>query len=117
MKFIVDAQLPKSLSNWLNTQGLDSIYTFDLPEGNKTDDRDIIRFADQDGRIVISKDSDFLDDHILTGSPKKLLVVKTGNIINRDLIHLFELNIEKLKELFVDHNLVEINRQSLIVHQ
>jgi predicted nuclease of predicted toxin-antitoxin system len=117
VKFIVDAQLPRSLSTWLKMQGLDSMHTSDLPEGNRSNDLDIIHFADQHSRIVISKDSDFLDDHILRGSPKKLLVVKTGNIVNRDLLRLFELNIDKLKELFLQHDLIEINSHSLIVHE
>lgn len=35
MKFIVDAQLPKSLSDYLFKMGYDSIHTLDLPEINK----------------------------------------------------------------------------------
>lgn len=117
MKFIVDAQLPRSLSNWLKSKGFDSIHTLELPKGNQTDDTDIIQIADQENRIVISKDSDFFDDHILKGVPEKLLVIKTGNILNKDLIQIFEANIEKLEELFTQHNLIEINWQTLIVHE
>ena len=38
---------------------------------NATPDPEIIRFADDENRIVISKDSDFLDNYILDRSPKK----------------------------------------------
>ncbi len=38
MKFIVDAQLPKSLSDLLNSRGFDSIHTLDLPNKNSTSD-------------------------------------------------------------------------------
>lgn len=80
MKFIIDAQLPKLLADWLKEHGFDAIHTLELPEANRSDDSEIITVADRDDRVVISKDSDFFDDHILRGKPKKLLVVKTGNI-------------------------------------
>ncbi len=38
---------------------------------------------------VVSKDSEFLDNYILDGSPRKLLLVSTGNIKNQNLIRLF----------------------------
>lgn len=83
MKFIVDAQLPQLLATWLKERGFDTIHTLELPAANYSDDKEIIIVADQDDRVVISKDSDFFDDHILTGKPKRLLVIKTGNIKNR----------------------------------
>lgn len=43
MKFIVDAQLPKSLSDFLNQKGFDSIHTLDLPERNKIKDGQIAK--------------------------------------------------------------------------
>jgi len=77
VKFIIDAQLPKSLANWLKNQRHDAIHTLDLPDANQSDDREIITVADRENRIVVSKDSDFFDDHIIRGIPKQLLVVKT----------------------------------------
>ena len=38
MKFIVDAQLPYRLKDWLVAQGFDTVHTRDLPEANKTED-------------------------------------------------------------------------------
>lgn len=93
MKFIIDAQLPQLLADWLKDRGFDAIHTLELPESNRSNDKEIIRAADQGDRVVVSKDSDFFDDHILMGEPKKLLVIKTGNIKNRELIRLFEKNI------------------------
>lgn len=90
MRAIVDAQLPKSLSELLSTFGVDSKHTLDLPEKNATPDDENIRIADRETRIVITKDSDFLDNYILHGSPNKLLIVSTGNISNQILIQLFE---------------------------
>ena len=38
MKFLVDAQLPKRLAEWLNEAGHDTLHTLDLPRGNRTPD-------------------------------------------------------------------------------
>lgn len=45
MKFIVDAQLPKSLSQLLINLGYDSIHTLDLPDKNKSTDQFIIQIS------------------------------------------------------------------------
>lgn len=80
MKFIVDAQLPKSLARFLSERGHDAIHTLDMPDQNRTDDRDINRFSIEEERIVISKDSDFYDRYFLKLEPYKLLYISTGNI-------------------------------------
>lgn len=46
MKFIVDAQLPKRLSSWIQDQGFDCLHTLDLPEQNLTQDTVIIQIAE-----------------------------------------------------------------------
>ena len=45
MRFLVDAQLPKKLSRFLNEKGFESIHTLDLPNGNKTTDAEIIELS------------------------------------------------------------------------
>ena len=65
MKFIVDAQLPKLLSDLLNNRGFDSIHTLDLPNKNSTSDKEITEIAFNEKRIVITKDNDFLESFIL----------------------------------------------------
>ena len=99
---------------WLTVSSQNTLLT--LPKKNATPDSEIIRFADADNRIVISKDSDFIDNYILDGSPKKLLIVSTGNINNRDLIGLFEKNLEALKSLFEENSVLEINEEEIQVH-
>jgi predicted nuclease of predicted toxin-antitoxin system len=41
MNFIVDAQLPKSLADFLNWKGHDCIHTIELPDKNRTRDYQI----------------------------------------------------------------------------
>ena len=89
MKFIVDAQLPKSLSDFLNGSGHNSIHTLELPAQNKSSDNTITQKANDENRIVITKDADFLESYLLYSKPAKLILVKTGNIKNTELLQLF----------------------------
>ena len=116
MKVIVDAQLPKRLSDFLATKQVDSKHTLELPGKNATSDQEIIRFADQEKRIVITKDSDFIENYIFKGQPIKLLIVSTGNIDNTQLIELFEKNINTLMSLFKQYSVIEINEIEISVH-
>lgn len=116
MKFIVDAHLPQRLNIWLVAQGFDAVHTIDLPDANETEDLSIADFAEKHGRTVITKDSDFLKLHILKGKPSKLLLVTTGNIVNRDLLVLFERNFESVLRLFNSYNVVEISNSFVLGH-
>lgn len=82
MKFLVDAQLPRRLARWLSERGFDAVHTLDLPAGNATTDHAIIERADAEGRIVITKDDDFVQSFILNGQPARLWLISTGNIRN-----------------------------------
>ena len=116
MKFIVDAQLPYRLKNWLVAQGFDSVHTKDLPQANETKDLNIADFAENDNRTVISKDSDFLKLYVLKGKPSKLLLITTGNIINNELLIMFERNFEISLKLFNSYNVVEMNNFFVMGH-
>jgi predicted nuclease of predicted toxin-antitoxin system len=85
MRILLDAQLPQSLVRPLERLGFDVLHTLDLPEGNRSADNLICSIADRDGRVVFSKDTDFLRSHLLHGTPARLLIVATGNIGNHDL--------------------------------
>lgn len=117
MKFIVDAQLPKSLSDFLNQKGFDSYHTLDLPDRNKTKDSQIAKLANEEGRIVISKDIDFLESFIVRSEPQKLIIIKTGNISNRHLLQIFENNLEALIQMISRSNLLEISRTEIAEHE
>ncbi len=59
MKFIIDAQLPKSLADFLNQIGHEALHTLSLPDKNKTTDSQIIEISVKENRVVITKDADF----------------------------------------------------------
>lgn len=116
MKFLVDAQLPYRLKSWLLAKNFDAIHTADLPARNLSGDREIARIADMYGCVVITKDSDFLKLHILESSPAKLLTITTGNIVNQQLLFLFEQNFEAILRMFESYNVVELNNSFIIGH-
>ena len=114
MKFIVDAHLPKKLSYFLNEKGYDSIHTLDLPKKNATPDSEISDLSMKEKRIVISKDSDFYNRYLTKVEPFKLLLISTGNITTKDLIELFDKNLEKIMDEISHNFVVEITKNSLI---
>ena len=114
-RYSVDAQLPSRLARHLNDAGHDAILTLDLPEQNRTTDAELSRVADVEDRIVISKDSDFRDSHLLSGSPARLLVVTTGNITNRDLLVLIDEHLDEVVAAFVGARLVQFSGADLSV--
>lgn len=116
MKFVVDAQLPRQLAALLREVGFDAIHTLDLSQGNRTSDGLINELSLTEKRIVITKDSDFVDSFILRREPWKLLLVSTGNISNKNLMAIFLANIERLTESFDTFDFIEINRESVIFH-
>lgn len=117
MKFIVDAQLPKSLSDFLNQKGFDSIHTLELPEKNNSKDTQIARLANEQDRIVVSKDADFLESYLIKSEPRKLIIIKTGNISNKQLIQLFENNLEILVTMISRSNLIEVSSTEIAEHE
>lgn len=106
MKFIIDAYLPLALKSWLKQQGHDAVHTRDLPRKNLSDDIEVIEVAVREQRVVISKDSDFFDYFVLKGIPPKLLMITTGNLVNKDLLALFQRNFAQIEALLQQHAVV-----------
>ena len=113
MKFLVDAQLPSRLADFLNRAGHDAAHTIALPDGNRSTDSQIAQFADADGRVVVTKDQDFRDGHLLVRSPRQLLVVATGNITNTALLSVFELHLDAIVSALEDADFVELSQETL----
>ncbi len=85
MKFLIDAQLPVGWSvGAVVLAAMQAAYS-DLPDGNRTTDSQIIAMRGTDQRVVVTKDADFVNEHVLHAKPTQLLLVSTGNISNREL--------------------------------
>ncbi len=115
MNFLVDAQLPRRMTAWLTAAGCDARHTLDLPDGNRTTDEQINDVADQEQRVVVTKDADFVDSHVLRGRPAKLLLISTGNISNRDLEALMVPLIPDIVREFQTHSFLELGPAGIAI--
>jgi predicted nuclease of predicted toxin-antitoxin system len=109
MKFVVDAQLPYGLKLFLKDNGFDPIHTDDMSNMERTSEVEILKIAALENRIVITKDKDFLDSHLLFEKPKKLILITSGNIKNKVFFLLFKNNFTKIVELLPKHSLIGLN--------
>ena len=117
IQFIVDAQLPKKLSDFLIKKGFESLHTLDLPDRNATSDKFLKELAYKENKILITKDDDFLQSYIIEKKPSKLILIKTGNISNKQLIALFENKLSLISSLITNNPMIEITNEEIIVHK
>lgn len=116
MRFLVDAQLPRRFASWLNEQGYDAIHTLDLPSGNRTPDADIVARSAREHRVVVTKDSDFVESYLLYHQPERLLLISTGNIHNAELQALLLPNLATIVTAFASADFIELTRDGVVVH-
>ncbi len=82
MRFLIDAQLPPGLCRWLEARGHQAAHVHNIGLGAASD-IEIVRRAETDGAVLISKDEDFL---ALRLSQRFVLVwLRCGNVTNRAL--------------------------------
>jgi len=117
VNFLVDAQLPARLARQLCDAGHDAIHCLGLPSGNRSSDAEIAAVADAGDRVVVTKDRDFRDAHLLRGVPRRLLLVVTGNISNDDLMAAVAANLPKIVSALAEVQFVELSATSLVVHE
>lgn len=92
------------------------MHTLELTRQNRTPDSDIKEISLLEERIVITKDSEFVDSFILKGMPFKLLLISTGNIKNSELEQLSSQNLDWLVEAFAHHSFIEIDKTMVTIH-
>ena len=116
MRFLVDAQLPRRLCHRLRERGHDAVHTLDLPQGNRTPDVVINELSVAEERVVVTKDSDFVESLIVQDVPYKLLLVSTGNIRNSELEGILIQNLDAVVAGFETHVFIEIDRTAIHFH-
>jgi len=115
LRFIVDTQLPPSLTNFFKRRGFDAIHVMNCPNGALTSDKEIIDIATEEIRIIITKDSDFMDYYFLKGYPPAVLLLQLGNIKNQELFFLLDKHIEQIKSLFANQTKFLIVQRNRII--
>jgi len=89
VKFLIDNQLSRALSEFFRVRGLDCRHVVDVGLGSASD-LDICRYARSEGRTIISKDEDFFYIASQPSSAIALIWVRLGNCRTKALIASFE---------------------------
>jgi predicted nuclease of predicted toxin-antitoxin system len=117
VNWLVDAHLPRRIVYLLRQHEHDAIHTLDLPNGNRTTDAELLAIAAREGRIVVTKDADFVNSFIFLHQPRQLLLIATGNIRNQALEWLILQNLPSLVTAFAQFDFVELSSDLLIIHE
>jgi len=116
MKVLCDVHMPYRLVNQLRDQGMDATHVNRILDGSQTKDAAVAAFADANGMVLITKDSDFRDSHFLTGTPARLVRVTLGNLSNNALLVLFDEHWEALAQaLDGSPRYIELGSEGIIV--
>ncbi len=116
MKFVIDAHLPRRLCRVFAAAGHDAVHTSTLVLGNQTSDGLLNSLAEEQQRVVVSKDSDFYYSHVLHGRPAKLGLVRVGRMRAIELIALFENHMTEISITLESSSLIEIDRSRRTKH-
>jgi predicted nuclease of predicted toxin-antitoxin system len=111
MNILIDAHLPESLAQYF--QGHDVIHVSALPEGNYTKDSVLNQISVLENRALITKDNDFYYSYVAGRKPKKLVLVKLGNMRLNALKSYFEKNAVKIIELLQEHSFIILETERI----
>lgn len=105
MKFLIDAQLPPALADWLVAAGLEAVHVREIGLEAATDSA-IWNHALKTERIIITKDEDFTT----RSEPAPIIVwLRVGNTTNPALRSWFERRLPGILQLIAQGNrLVEV---------
>lgn len=108
MKFLVDNQLPSTLSRCLVKLGYDSVHVLDVGVDSATD-KQIWDYAVREGYVIISKDEDFCELQLTQRKRVSVIWVRLGNCRTSYLCGMFERYMENIVDrLFGDECLIEL---------
>jgi predicted nuclease of predicted toxin-antitoxin system len=108
MKFLIDNQLPVTLSKFLNEKGFHASHVYGLGM-DSSKDIDIFRFAKANGFVLISKDDDFFHLSLQHSEAPQLIWIRIGNCRTSALLNKFDsLLPEILKALELKERIIEV---------
>ncbi len=120
MKFLVDAQLPPRLKQWLSEHGAEStLHVSDLSHGLRMADAELWKVAKEKDCIIVTKDMDFFDLSALYGSPPKVLLIRYGNCSTTGMLANLSVIWPRLRPTLEGRNtrLVIITPERLEIHR
>jgi predicted nuclease of predicted toxin-antitoxin system len=84
MRFLIDAQLPPSLAEWLREKGIEAQHVYDVLPANAEDEA-IWTLAVREGYVLITKDEDFAEWSRLRNPTAQVLWLRIGNVKRNQL--------------------------------
>lgn len=97
MKFLIDNQLPFALAKSLQEAGHETRHVLDLAL-DEAPDREIVRYASENGFVIVTKDEDFSVLAALGRCRAPVIWVRLGNCRTDTLIRAFSAALEALSE-------------------
>lgn len=89
MRFLVDAQLPPALVEWLSAAGHEAEHVADR-QMRSASDAVIWDYALTTAAVIVTKDEDFAQRKVLTGTGPRVVWIRLPNTRRRDLLIWFE---------------------------
>ena len=89
MKFLVDNQLPAALARFIESRGCHAKHVLDIGLAEACDTQ-ILRYAELESYILVSKDEDFLHLVLRPGVTTGLVWVRIGNCRKQHLLEAFD---------------------------
>ena len=114
-RLLIDQQLPSALAKYFTELGHDAKHVKEYPGGTTLADAEIVSTTQDETRIVVTKDDDFLVTHLLLKKPARLVHVTCGNIATRDLLALFDKHHALFEEALISYDYIEIDRLAVII--
>ena len=90
-RYLIDVNLPKYFSFFHSPE-----FEFVIDINAKWPDRDIWGYAQERGLIIVTKDSDFYHRCLLDKQPAKVIHLKLGNLLLKDLHTFFHNNWDQI---------------------
>lgn len=84
-RFLIDVNLPKYFG-FFNSDA----FEFVIDINGRWPDKDIWEFAEEHNLVIVTKDTDFYYRCMLDNGPVKVIYLKLGNLLIRDLHSFFQ---------------------------
>ena len=107
LRFLVDAQLPPALADWLRRRGHEALHVRDVMLHTEPDER-VIGYAATIGAVVITKDADFWR---FSSTTKDLKVVwlRIGYSTSTDLLRRLDIVFGEIEQsLMASQRMIEV---------
>ncbi|MEK6581536.1 MAG: DUF5615 family PIN-like protein [Nitrospirota bacterium] len=110
MKFLVDMPASPQLAIWLNEKGHDAVHASDIGLF-KTKDKEILKVARKQGRVIITADLDF--PQLLALSHAKdpgIILFRGGNYNEQEMLSLLKRVLDNIKAEKISNSITVVDK-------